>query len=65
MKQISRFCKNCQERTLHSKAIFEGRWGCLLTIFTGGLFLPFWLLANIFDVFKPYRCQQCGGKKLL
>ncbi len=35
-------------------------WGCLLTILTGFIFLPFWILADFVGVLRPYRCQVCG-----
>ena len=62
IKQKQKMCKVCQKPTLHQKNQFSGGMGCLLTILTAGLFLPIWLLADIFDIFHPYRCQTCGSK---
>ena len=59
--QNSKYCKTCQRVTLHQKEVFSGGMGCLLTILTGGLFIPFWLLASIFDGFSRMRCQVCGS----
>jgi hypothetical protein len=59
-KQIQKFCSECGRNTLHAKEIFGGGWGCLLTILTGGLFLPVWFLADVLGIIKPYRCQICG-----
>jgi hypothetical protein len=60
IRQKSKFCGTCGRNRLHQKEIFGGGMGCLLTVITGGLFLPFWLLCDVLDIFKPYRCQQCG-----
>jgi len=60
-----RFCRNCGRKTLHQKETFSLGFGCLLTILTGGLFIPIWLLVDILGMFSPFRCQQCGGGKFL
>ena len=31
----------------HSKEIFGGEWGCLLTVLTCGFFIPVWLLIDV------------------
>jgi len=59
-RQKTKFCPICRRKTLHQKEIFAGEWGCLLTLFTCGLFLPFWALADLGSWLKPYRCQVCG-----
>jgi hypothetical protein len=61
LKQTSRYCDYCGQYTLHTCETFSGAWGCLLTILTGGLFLIPWIILAIFDQFKPWRCQRCGG----
>ena len=61
--QARRFCRECGANTLHSKEHFSDGWGCLLSILTGGLFLPLWFIVGIFDSLKPYRCQNCGRAK--
>jgi len=58
--QTSRYCRTCGQQTLHARELFSGGWGCLLTIITGGLFIPLWILIVILEAFKPYRCQNCG-----
>lgn len=60
VRQKSRYCRECGRRTLHAKSYFSGGWGCLLTIVTGGLFIPIWLIAGIIDHAKAWRCQVCG-----
>lgn len=62
VRQDRRFCDYCDRYTLHQKEIFGGAWGCLLTVLTFGLFIPIWILADVFGMFKPYRCQRCGEK---
>ena len=65
MTQVSRHCKNCGRKTLHEKKMLSNGMGCLLTLITGGLFLPIWLLYGVIVLpFRPYRCQQCGGGRL-
>lgn len=58
--QVSRQCRQCGRQTLHSKEKFGFTAGCLLTILTAGLFIPFWLIADVFGFLKKYRCQICG-----
>jgi hypothetical protein len=60
IRQSSMYCRGCGRRTLHQKEILSMAWGCLLTILTGLLFLPFWILADFCGFVKPYRCQVCG-----
>lgn len=66
LKQSRRYCRACQRKTLHGKNVLGLGWGLLLTILTAGLFLPIWLILGLWNaVFVPYRCQQCGGAKVL
>jgi hypothetical protein len=62
MTQARKFCLCCDAYTLFAKSEFQGGWGCLLTLLTGGLFLPLWFLIYLSDLLKPMRCQQCGAK---
>lgn len=63
--QVSRFCKTCGRNTLHEKQQLSNGMGCLLTIVTVGIFLPFWLLYSLFILpFRPFRCQTCGKGRL-
>ncbi len=64
--QVSRFCKVCNKQTLHEKQQLSNGMGCLLTILTAGLFLPFWLFYSTLVLpFRPFRCQQCGKGRLV
>jgi len=63
--QRQRYCKTCQKKTLHARATFSGGWGIFLTIITAGLFLPVWLLIALIQAFSPWRCQVCGGGRMV
>jgi hypothetical protein len=62
MAQTQRLCKECGQNTLHAKDEFAFAWGCLLTILTGGLFIPIWVLISFSDALAAWRCQTCGKK---
>lgn len=65
MPQKSRYCQRCHRHTLHTKEQLSNGMGCLLTVVTGGLFIPLWLLYGILILpFRPFRCQQCGKGRL-
>jgi len=64
VQQRQRFCKVCGGATLHQREVFGCAWGCLLTIVTAGLFLPFWLLIDLVGMFRPWRCQRCGHGRM-
>lgn len=60
MSQTRRYCKTCGQQRLFTRHTFSFGWGLLLTLVTGGLFLPFWILIRGLEAFKPWRCQSCG-----
>ena len=62
--QGRRYCKECGKKTLHERDHFSGGMGCLITIVTGGLFIPIWIIVLINEAFKPWRCQNCGRGRL-
>lgn len=62
--QSRRYCKLCKSGTLHQRESFSGGMGCLLTILTGGLFIPVWILILVVEAFRPWVCQQCGRGRL-
>lgn len=65
-RQVSRFCKTCNRQTLHEKKYISNGMGCLLSIVTGGLFIPVWLLWGVLVLpFRPFRCQSCGKGRLV
>ena len=61
ISQTTLYCKQCDGMTLHQKSVFGVGWGLLLTLITGGFFLPFWILLAIVDSARPYRCVFCSG----
>jgi hypothetical protein len=60
MVQDRLYCLNCGKETLHARSQFSGAIGCILTIFTGLLFLPVWFLIAVVQSTRPMRCQICG-----
>jgi hypothetical protein len=64
MAQSQQWCELCGGYTLHARTYFGSGWGCLLTILSGGLFLPIWILIGIIEFFTSrWRCQICGQVK--
>lgn len=65
-QQSRKMCDICDGPTLHSRSTFSGGMGCLLTILTGGFFIPVWFLIVIIEAFgNPWRCQICGKGRLI
>lgn len=61
MMQTQRRCKTCGKKTLHARPKFSSVGGCLLSVLTLGLFLPFWGLIMIGGgATGAWRCQVCG-----
>ena len=59
-QQTRKYCTSCGKSTLHQRETFSGGMGCLLSIVTGGLFIPVWIGLAILDGLRSYRCQNCG-----
>ena len=60
ISQTTLHCKHCGGMTLHQKSVFGIGWGLLLTLVTGGFFIPFWILLAIVDSARPYHCLLCS-----
>jgi hypothetical protein len=59
--QSRNWCSSCQDYVLHERHLFGFGWGCLLTVLTGLIFLPIWLMISVYQAFfNPPRCQVCG-----
>lgn len=59
--QTQLFCRYCQRYTRFTKPSIGAGMGCLLTIFTAGLFLLIWPLIGLYHtILTPWRCQGCG-----
>jgi ribosomal protein S27AE len=56
------YCPHCDSSVLaeRSSGIGDGM-GCLLILFTGGLFLPFFLLWRFAETMEKLRCPRCGA----
>ena len=56
-------CLRCNSMVLAEResGMSDGM-GCLLIAFTGGLFLPFFLLARLVGMTRPFLCPRCGNK---
>lgn len=63
--QTQRKCRTCNRKTLHARQTFSAGWGVFLSLITAGLFLPVWLLIGVAEAFRPWRCQACGGGRML
>ena len=55
------YCPECDRNVMAEReaGISDG-WGCLLTILTGGLFFPLWVLLWILNAQNTYDCPICG-----
>jgi hypothetical protein len=60
IQQDRLLCLDCGKPTLHSRPHFSGGIGCILTVLTGCIFLPIWVLILVVQSFQPMRCQTCG-----
>lgn len=58
--QTQKQCPTCSAPTLHQRSTFSSAGGCILTVITGGLFIPIWMLIAVCDSSSSWRCQQCG-----
>lgn len=64
--QTSRKCSYCRRKTLHTRKVLGFGRGFAATVFTFGLFLPFWGMLLVSDaLFGKWRCQSCGSGKML
>jgi hypothetical protein len=61
MKIARRKCRTCGQKTASMKPGINHVGHFIVTILTGGLWLPFWMLAAIGGG-GPWRCQQCGSR---
>lgn len=57
-KELS--CPTCGRMALHEKKRLGLSLALLLTLLTGGFFLPVWLIFEIRFAFSSFRCQHCG-----
>lgn len=66
MTQGSRYCKRCRRYTLHGHTdIRLAGFHLLLTIFSCGVWLPFFLVYVLCVALSGWRCQFCGKVRML
>lgn len=65
MKVRRRFCGTCQGFKRFEKERVNHLLHLILTFVTVGCWLLVWLTLVVLNWLKPYRCQSCGGAKLL
>lgn len=65
MIQSQRNCKTCGRKTLHAQSRLGLGWGLLLMLLTGGLFVLLWIPIWIYQALSGWRCQACGGHKMV
>ena len=55
------YCPSCEANVAgeRTSGMSDGM-GCLLIVFTVGLFLPFFMLARMAGEFREFLCPRCG-----
>jgi len=61
LKQKGAYCSNCQKQVLAQGTKPNHILHLLLTIVTGGIWAPIWLLITFMNA-GNYRCNQCGSR---
>jgi len=61
-KQLMQFCKRCDKSTSHIGPGTSHLLHLVLSIITFGIWLPVWLLTDIFNS-SELACSQCGKKR--
>jgi len=59
-KESTGFCEYCNRQVLTRKEVPSKTLFFLAIVFTAGLAIIFWILANIRSGFRKYRCTSCG-----
>ena len=62
VEERRRYCPQCEKFIPGRRSVMKWTTGCLVSIFTLGLFIPIWGLIEIFKIFKPYICPECGSE---
>jgi hypothetical protein len=62
-KTITRNCRGCAQRRPFQKQGPNHILHLVLTVLTLGWWSPVWLLMGLANMFQPYRCGFCGGRK--
>lgn len=61
MHSLTLFCYRCEIGTGHTKPVANHVLHLILTVLSGGLWLPVWLYATIAGAL-PAMCSRCGAK---
>lgn len=59
-KESTGFCEYCNKQVLTRKEVPSKTLFFLAVVFTAGLALIFWVIANIRSGYRKYRCTSCG-----
>jgi hypothetical protein len=63
MEHAQAFCRDCDRRVRAERASTPHLLHLVATIFTAGLWLPFWILCSV--KFGGWLCPVCGSSRLL
>lgn len=60
--QKQEHCRECGRPTLHTRQVEHRAHTAhlLMTLFSFGLWLPIWILLELFPEQHPWHCTQCG-----
>ena len=61
--QIMKTCSTCEKPTMHVQQVISNVAHLLGTVFTAGLWFPFWMVCLLGDkigMAKPAQCTVCG-----
>lgn len=56
-------CKDCGQQRLFTKERISHVLHLLLTLVTGGLWIPVWVICGIVNLTRPYHCPICGKEE--
>lgn len=59
--RMQRHCMTCGQPRLFEKPGPNHILHLLLTVFSGGLWIPMWVIITLFCSLTPFRCTVCGG----
>ena len=58
--ETSAQCPYCQAKVLARRKATNHILHLLITVFTGGLWLPVWIILSLANSADPWRCSFCG-----
>jgi hypothetical protein len=58
-----KFCDTCNKLVMAERPTgMSDGMGCLISLFTGGLFLPVFIALRCINALGSFRCTTCGSK---